>query len=58
MCDLHMHMGSYDHPEVVFTLFRAIGFQSYAVESQIQLSNKRIGNVSCRVLMRHLGIQT
>jgi hypothetical protein len=51
MCDLHMHMGRYDHPEVVLTLFTSIGFQSYAVESQIQPANnlKRIGNVSCRI---------
>jgi hypothetical protein len=33
MCDLHMHMGRYDHVEVVLTLFRPIRFQSYAVES-------------------------
>jgi hypothetical protein len=47
MCDsdLHMHTGRYDHPEVVLTLFRSIGFQSYAVGSQIQAANKRIGNV-------------
>ncbi len=43
------HMGCYDHREVVLTLFRSIRFQSYAVESQIQLANKRIGNVSCRI---------
>jgi hypothetical protein len=35
MCDLHMHLYGYDHAEVVLTLFRSIGFQSYAVESQI-----------------------
>ncbi len=46
----HMHMGHYDHPEVVLTLFRSIRFQSYAVESQmIQTANKRIGNASCRI---------
>ena len=51
MCDLlvHVHMGRYDRAEVVLTLFRSIGFQSYAVESQIQPGNKRIGNVSCRI---------
>jgi hypothetical protein len=49
MCDLHMHMGRYEHPEVVLTLFRSIGFQSYAVESQIRKANKEIGNVSCRI---------
>jgi hypothetical protein len=27
MCDLHMHMGRYDQPEVVLTLFRSIRFQ-------------------------------
>ena len=27
MCTLHMHMGRYDHPEVVLTLFRSIRFQ-------------------------------
>ncbi len=27
MCDLHMHMGRYDHPEVVLTLFTSIRFQ-------------------------------
>jgi hypothetical protein len=27
MCTLHMHMGRYDHPEVVWTLFRSIRFQ-------------------------------
>ncbi len=27
MCVLHMHMGRYDHPEVVLTLFRSIRFQ-------------------------------
>jgi hypothetical protein len=26
-CVLHMHMGRYDHPEVVLTLFRSIRFQ-------------------------------
>jgi hypothetical protein len=36
MRDLHMHMGRYDHPEVVLTLFLSIRFQSYAVESQIR----------------------
>jgi hypothetical protein len=36
MCDPNMHMGRYDHPEVVLTLFRSIRFQSYAVESQIR----------------------
>jgi hypothetical protein len=34
MCDLHMHMYRYDRAEVVLTLFRSIGSQSYAVESQ------------------------
>jgi hypothetical protein len=29
--------------------FRSIGFQSYAVELQIQTANKRIGNVSCSI---------
>jgi hypothetical protein len=33
MCDLHMHMGRYDHQEVVLTLFSSIRLQSYAVES-------------------------
>jgi hypothetical protein len=28
MCDLHMHMGRYDHPEVVLILFRSTRFQS------------------------------
>ncbi len=27
MYDLHMHMGRYDHAEVVLTLFRSIRFQ-------------------------------
>jgi hypothetical protein len=45
MCTLHMHMGRYDHPEVVLTLFRSIGFQSSAVESQIQKANKRNSNI-------------
>jgi hypothetical protein len=44
-CDLYMHRP----PEVVLTLFRSIRFQSYAVESQTQTANKRIGNVSCRI---------
>jgi hypothetical protein len=26
MCNLHMHMGRYDHAEVVLTLFRSIRF--------------------------------
>jgi hypothetical protein len=47
MCDLHMHMYRYDRAEAVLTLFRSI---SYAVESQIQTANKRIGNRSCRIL--------
>ncbi len=49
MYDLHMHMYSYDRAEVALILFRSIGLQSYAVESQIQPANKRIGNVSCRI---------
>jgi hypothetical protein len=49
MCDLHMHMGRYDRAEVVLTLFRSIRFQIYAVESQIQPANKRIGYVSSRI---------
>jgi hypothetical protein len=49
MCDLHMHMYRYDRAEVVSTLFRSIRFQSYAVESQIQTANKRIGNISFRI---------
>ncbi len=49
LCDLHMHTYRYDRAEVVLTLFRSIRFQSYAVESQIQTANKRIGNVSCRI---------
>ncbi len=44
-----MHMYRYDRAEVVLTLFRSIGFQSYAVESQIQTVSKRVGNVSCRI---------
>ena len=40
--DPRMHMGRYDHPEVVLTLFRS-------VESQIRKAKKRIGNVSCRI---------
>ena len=35
MCTLHMHMGRYDHPEVVLIRFRSI-FRVYAVESQIR----------------------
>ncbi len=43
----HMHMGRYDHPEVLLTLFRSI-LQSYAVESQIQIrQNKRNSNFRC-----------
>jgi hypothetical protein len=45
MCVLHMHMYRYDRAEVVLPLVRSIGFQSYAVESQIpaiQTANKRI----------------
>jgi hypothetical protein len=51
MCDLHMHnlKYRYDRAEVVLTLFRSIRFQSYAVESQIQPANKRIGNGSCGI---------
>jgi hypothetical protein len=47
----HMHMYRYDSAEVVtvLTLFKSIGFQSYAVESQIQTANKGIGNASCRM---------
>ncbi len=47
MCDLHMHMGRYDHAKVVLTLFRSIRFQSYAVESQIRKANKRDSNIRC-----------
>ena len=35
MCTLHMHMGRYDHFEVLLTLFRST-FKVYAVESQIR----------------------
>ena len=35
MCTLHMHIGRYDHPEVLLTLFRST-FKAYAVESQIR----------------------
>ncbi len=35
MCTLHMHMGRYNHPEVLLTLFRST-FKVYAVESQIR----------------------
>jgi hypothetical protein len=31
-------------PQVVLILYGSIRFQSYAVESQIQAANKRIGN--------------
>ncbi len=47
MCDLHMHMYRYDRAEVVLTRFRSIGFQSYAVESQIRKANKRNSNFRC-----------
>jgi hypothetical protein len=40
MCTLHMHMGRYDHPEVVLILFRSI-FKVYAVESQIRKAEQK-----------------
>ena len=43
----HMHMGRYDHPEVVLTLFIS-SVKVYAVESQIQIRrNERNSNRSC-----------
>jgi hypothetical protein len=66
MCDLHVHISRYDHPEVVLTLFRSIRFQSYSVESQIREANKRNSTsvavssfeLNHRVLLLHLGIRT
>ena len=69
MCDLHMHMGRYDHAEVVLTLFGSIRFQSYAVELQIRISKGRIKGTATSVavssfelnqcvLLLHLGIWT
>jgi hypothetical protein len=63
---LHMHMYRYDRAEGVLTLFRSIGFQSYAVESQIQTANKGLATsvvassfeLNQRVLLLHLGIRT
>jgi hypothetical protein len=61
-----MHMGRYDHPEVVLTLFRSI-IQSYAVESQIQIRRIKGAATSVaassfelnqRVLLLHPGIRT
>ncbi len=40
-------LGRYDHAEVVLTLLRSIGFQSYAVESQARKANKRDSNFRC-----------
>ncbi len=56
MCDLHMHMYRYDRAEVVSTLFRSIGFQSYAVESQIRPANKRIGSVWTSLIRSRSGV--
>ena len=67
MCDLHMHMGRYDHQEVVLTLLRSIRFQSYALESQIRKAEEKgqrhpllhpSFELNQRVLLLHFGIRT
>ena len=45
MCTLHMHMGRYDHSEVVLTLFRSIEFSNMSL--QFKRRNKRVSNFRC-----------
>jgi hypothetical protein len=46
MCTLHMHMGRYDHPEVVLTLFHINRISKNVVE-EIQTMKKRVSNSRC-----------
>ena len=47
MCDLHMHMGRYDHPEVALTLFRSTDFKVMPFNHRFERRNKRDSNFRC-----------